>query len=161
MAGTANITATAVVTVPNSVEYVVEQDPAGLQPFGIPSSSAQTLTATASKEWRTAVTPTPPDDSDGDGYLNDEECPPASPCPDTDRDGIPNYLDPDDDGDSILTKDEPTGDIDGDGKLNYLDPDDDGDGRPTIVEHGRDDNRNGVPDEYEAGSILLLPWILP
>ena len=59
VAGTANITATAAVTVPNSVEYVVEQDPTGLQPFGIPSSTVETLTAYASKEWRTLVTPTP------------------------------------------------------------------------------------------------------
>ena len=57
--GTANITATAVVTVPKSLEYVVQQDPTGVQPFGIPSSTTQTLTATASKEWRTDVTLTP------------------------------------------------------------------------------------------------------
>ena len=124
-------------------------------------------------------------DSDGDGHLDVDECRPDSPCPDTDKDGIPdyldtdddgdgiptvgegqqdtdgdgipNYLDPDDDNDSVLTVDEPAGDIDQDGLPNYLDADDDGDGRPTIIEHGRDDNQNGVPDEYEAGAVLMLP----
>ena len=124
-------------------------------------------------------------DSDNDGRLDVDECPLASQCPDSDKDGIPDYLDPDDDGDgipttgeaqldtdgdgipdyldpdddndSILTVNEPAGDVDRDGRPNYLDADDDGDGRPTIVEHGRDDNRNGVPDEYEAGYIVMLP----
>ena len=126
-------------------------------------------------------------DSDGDGRLDVDECPPASQCSDTDKDGIPdyldadddgdgiptlgegqldtdgdgilNYLDPDDDNDTILTINEPAGDVDGDGRPNYLDPDDDGDGRPTIVEHGRDDNHNGVPDEYEAGYIVMMPLV--
>ncbi len=64
VAGTASITATAVVTVPNSVEYVVEQDPTGLQPFGIPSSTVETLTAYASKEWRTTSHANPDGDAD-------------------------------------------------------------------------------------------------
>lgn len=59
VAGTASITATAVVTVPKALEYVVQQNPTALQPFGIPGSSVETLTATAAKEWRTTITPTP------------------------------------------------------------------------------------------------------
>jgi hypothetical protein len=56
--GTANITASAVVTVPSSVEYVVQTNPDTMQPFGIPSNTVQTLTATASKEWQSTTTPT-------------------------------------------------------------------------------------------------------
>lgn len=59
VAGTASITATAVVTVPTALEYGVQQNPTALQPFGIPSNTPQTLTANASKEWRTTITPTP------------------------------------------------------------------------------------------------------
>lgn len=43
---------------------------------------------------------------------------------DVDNDGIPNYLDTDSDGDSLLDHDEGTDDHDGDGIPNYLDPDD-------------------------------------
>ena len=57
--GTASITASAVVTVPRSVEYVVQTNPTTMQPFGIPSSTVQTLTATASKTWQGNVTTTP------------------------------------------------------------------------------------------------------
>jgi MYXO-CTERM domain-containing protein len=57
---------------------------------------------------------------------------------DTDRDGLPDWRDPDDDGDSIPTRDERPGNVsrntDGDGLADYLDPDDDGDGVPTLDE---------------------------
>ena len=49
--------------------------------------------------------------------------------------------------------------MDGDSIPDYLDPDDDNDGRPTIVEHGRDNNNNGVPDEYEVGYIVMMPLV--
>ena len=55
--GTANITATAVVTLPRSLEYVVRDSPTDMQPFGIPSSITETVTATATKEWRTTPPP--------------------------------------------------------------------------------------------------------
>lgn len=63
---------------------------------------------------------------------------------DTDGDGIPDYMDSDDDGDNIPTIDEdingdgdPTNDdTDGDGIPNYLDDDDDGDGILTRNERG-------------------------
>jgi FKBP-type peptidyl-prolyl cis-trans isomerase FkpA len=55
------------------------------------------------------------EDLDGDGNVKND---------DTDGDLIPNYLDADDDGDGILTKDESlTEDTDGDGIPNYLDKD--------------------------------------
>jgi hypothetical protein len=73
---------------------------------------------------------------------------------DTDFDGIPNYLDNDDDGDLILTNLEYVFargesqsiqsilDTDSDGIPNYLDNDDDGDGVLTFLE---DYNGNGNP----------------
>jgi hypothetical protein len=51
------------------------------------------------------------EDLDGDGNLFND---------DTDEDGLPNYLDTDDDGDGILTKDE-LGDANDDGIPDYLD----------------------------------------
>ena len=57
VAGTANIIATAVVTSPKAVKYVVQSDPTLFQPFGVPSSTTDVLTATASREWRTTVAP--------------------------------------------------------------------------------------------------------
>ena len=91
------------------------------------------------------------EDINGNGNLDDD---------DTDGDGIPNYLDPDDDGDNVLTKDEkpdPNGDgilndaqdTDGDGIPDYLDNDDDGDGVLTRDEETdtQDQNpRNDVSD---------------
>lgn len=79
-------------------------------------------------------------DHDGDGIPSAEEG--MAENRDTDGDGIPDYLDVDDDGDNVLTsverqipQEDPTAegypDTDGDGIPNYLDPDDDGDGIPT------------------------------
>lgn len=84
------------------------------------------------------------EDINGNGDLFDD---------DTDGDGIPNFLDTDDDNDNVLTKSEKlvavddngveitdeNGDLvyvdtDNDGNLNYLDNDDDGDGVLTINE---------------------------
>ena len=67
---------------------------------------------------------------------------------DTDGDSIPNYLDPDDDGDGVPTADE-SGDTDGDSIPNYLDPDDDGDSVLTIYEDPtlpRDTDGDSIPD---------------
>lgn len=96
------------------------------------------------------------EDINGNGDLTDD---------DTDGDGIPNYLDEDDDGDNILTKNEkpdPNGDgdfsdaqdTDGDGIPDYLDNDDDGDGILTRDEENQsvdqnpanDISLNGIPD---------------
>jgi outer membrane protein OmpA-like peptidoglycan-associated protein len=105
-------------------------------------------------------------DSDGDGILDDVECPVSGECPDTDGDGVPDYLDDDDDGDGIPTIDEdldgdgdPTNDdSDGDGKPDYLDDDDDGDGIPTQTEvadgaeFGDDIDKDGLPNWLDTDS---------
>jgi len=66
-------------------------------------------------------------DNDNDGVLNmheDINGNGETADDDTDGDGFPNYVDPDDDGDGTLTKDESiTEDADGDGIVDYLDPD--------------------------------------
>ncbi|MFZ0489855.1 MAG: hypothetical protein WBV11_10520 [Salegentibacter sp.] len=94
-------------------------------------------------------------DTDGDGLKNVDEGWNANGTnlPDTDQDGIPNYLDKDDDGDNVSTRTEiatgsgdPTAegyrDTDSDGTPNYLDPDDDNDGTPTRLEVSPDDLTN-------------------
>jgi hypothetical protein len=80
---------------------------------------------------------------------------------DTDGDGIPDYLDIDDDGDNVKTSveianagDDPTAggyrDTDRDGIPNYLDPDDDGDGVPTKFEVTAD-NQDPASNFAEGG----------
>tara|TARA_R100000306_G_scaffold14130_5_gene16988 strand:- start:19191 stop:20099 length:909 start_codon:yes stop_codon:yes gene_type:complete len=100
------------------------------------------------------------DDNDG---LEDE-------TGDTDRDGIPDSYDFDDDGDNVPTAAElDTEDEDGDGDPltnpldtdndgipNYLDPDDDGDGTPTIYED-RDMNLNPQDDSNGTGENETIP----
>jgi len=84
---------------------------------------------------------------DEDGILGEEEGENDIIPQDTDEDGIPDYIDFDDDGDNVRTVDEgvvfnddgtinlaESLDTDGDGILNYLDNDDDGDGVLTINE---------------------------
>ena len=106
-------------------------------------------------------------DSDGDGIDDRTEIGVdiANPI-DTDGDGIIDALDPDDDGDGVLTADEdidmdgdPTNDdTDMDGIPDYLDADDDGDGVLTRDEdlNGDGDPRNddtdgdGIPDYLDA-----------
>ena len=86
-------------------------------------------------------------DCDNDGVTNGEE---INEGPDTDGDGTPNFLDPDDDGDSIPTINEDidgngtstNDDTDGDGAVNYLDVDDDND---TVLTIDEDVNKNGTP----------------
>jgi hypothetical protein len=90
---------------------------------------------------------------------------------DTDVDGLPNYLDNDDDGDLILTNVEYVFsgrnvnailDTDNDSIPNYLDNDDDGDGVLTFNEDyngdgnpaNDDTNANGTPDYLEMGVAL-------
>ncbi|APY08103.1 hypothetical protein BWZ20_07240 [Winogradskyella sp. J14-2] len=90
------------------------------------------------------------EDFNGDGDITND---------DTDMDGIANYLDDDDDGDSVPTSLElqldgngnPT-DTDGDGDADYLDTDDDGDGILTINE---DANMDGDPtnDDVDGDGV--------
>lgn len=83
---------------------------------------------------------------------------------DTDNDGTPNYLDNDDDGDGVLTKDEldidenPL-DTDGDGIFDYLDTDDDNDGVLTIDEALTDSNNDSLslPDYLDPSTTDQLP----
>lgn len=88
------------------------------------------------------------EDIDGDGDLSND---------DTDDDGLPNYLDFDDDGDNVPTsteKPDPNGDgdlsdaqdTDEDGIPDYLDDDDDGDGVLTRDEENDDPNENPTDD---------------
>lgn len=104
--------------------------------------------------------PTAMEDLNGDGNLSND---------DTDGDGIPNFLDNDDDGDMVLTEFEyvfsggllggnTLQDTDGDGVPDYLDNDDDGDGTLTKLEdynqnnNPMDDdvNQNGIPDYLDV-----------
>lgn len=84
------------------------------------------------------------EDRNGNGDLTDD---------DSDLDGIPDYLDADDDNDNVLTKNEDHNyteadglsnkqDTDVDGVPDYLDDDDDGDGVLTRFE---DENLDGNP----------------
>jgi MYXO-CTERM domain-containing protein len=92
------------------------------------------------------------EDPDRDGFVTNLECPSGiASCPDTDEDGTPDYLDPDDDGDTVYTFHERGNgglpqDTDQDGKADHLDPDDDGDGIPTRGEEP-DPNADGDPGD--------------
>ena len=88
------------------------------------------------------------EDRNGNADLEDD---------DTDGDGLPNYIDADDDGDNILTKNEnpdPNGDgdlsdaqdTDLDGIPDYLDDDDDGDGIKTRDEENDSQDQNPAND---------------
>jgi uncharacterized repeat protein (TIGR01451 family) len=88
-------------------------------------------------------------DSDGDGILDGAEIgpDPANPV-DTDSDGIPDYLEPN------------NVDTDGDGVANHADSDDDGDGIPTSDELGgggalnpADSDGDGIPDYLSAAKL--------
>jgi hypothetical protein len=101
------------------------------------------------------------EDRNGNGDLEDD---------DTDGDGLPDYIDADDDGDNILTKNEnpdPNGDgdlsdaqdTDNDGTPDYLDNDDDGDGIATRDEENDTQDQNPANDitVSEVGADYLNP----
>lgn len=115
-------------------------------------------------------------DTDDDGVLDEDEDINNNGVlddDDTDDDGIPNYLDNDDDGDAVPTINEITGigagfiqqdfiDTDDDLIENYLDDDDDGDSILTIDEDYNDSgspldddlNANDIPDFLDADVAL-------
>ncbi len=95
-------------------------------------------------------------DSDGDKVSDAIEIGMDINAPqDSDHDKIIDALDPDDDNDGILTKNEDVNkdsspindDTDNDGVPNYLDANDDGDSRLTIDEgYKKDTDKDGIPD---------------
>lgn len=123
------------------------------------------------------------EDHDGDGVpseieMNVEAQYTAHGYPDTDGDGIPDYLDTDDDNDNVPTSVEISAsevgttqtaqgypDTDGDGIPNYRDPDDDGDGVLTREEDWNesrdpsdDVNEEGVPHYLNAEISDRFPF---
>lgn len=108
------------------------------------------------------------EDHDGDGIPSALEG--RTSEQDTDNDGIPDYLDIDDDGDNVLTKTEvrvsgenPTSpeagypDTDGDGTPDYLDVDDDNDGVDTkleVTEESQDPINQANVNEAELARYL-------
>lgn len=89
-------------------------------------------------------------DTDGDGVDDGFEATNGGPTTNTDGDGLPNVIDPDDDGDGVLTKDEgpdpnangnPNDAVntDGTGGPDYLDTDSDNDGVLDGVDGARTD----------------------
>jgi hypothetical protein len=103
-------------------------------------------------------------DSDGDGIDDKTEVgsDPTKPL-NTDGDGMINAMDPDDDGDGILTKNEnynggtpADDDSDKDGTPDYLDADDDGDGIPTKNETP-DTNADGSPTDATDSDMDGIP----
>ncbi|WP_417867748.1 hypothetical protein [Xanthomarina gelatinilytica] len=115
------------------------------------SDGSYTITTTYAEDDNDGI-PAEMEDINGNGDLYDD---------DTDGDGLPNFLDPDDDGDNVLTStelidydnddddDDPLTnpqDTDGDGIPNYLDTDDDGDGVLTIDEENVSQDQNPSND---------------
>ena len=128
--------------IPNS-EIKITQD--------IESTSGSAILKTVLTEDDNDGVPAESEDINGNSDLEDD---------DTDGDGLPNYIDADDDGDNILTKNEnpdPNGDgdlsdaqdTDLDGIPDYLDDDDDGDGIKTR------DEENDSQDENPANDITV------
>ncbi|EGV43930.1 hypothetical protein BZARG_2356 [Bizionia argentinensis JUB59] len=136
-------------------------DPIGLFCNDIPPSSVQItqdLSSIAGKAYIKVTLieddldgiPAEMEDENLDGDFN-----PATNPTDTDGDGIPDYLDEDDDGDNVLTKIElgdaadpltNPRDTDGDGVPDYLDTDDDNDGVLTINEENQSQDQNPAND---------------
>jgi hypothetical protein len=85
-------------------------------------------------------------DTDGDGLEDGDE------KGDFDGDGVRDYLDPDDDNDGVLTRDEGTSDVDGDGNGNHEDLDSDGDGVSDQVEGISDPDGDGIPNLFDQDS---------
>ncbi len=100
-------------------------------------------------------------DSDDDSLLDFQERTPTGEDLDSDRDGIVNVLDTDDDGDGIPTREELTAGrtrlVNGAELPGYLDDDDDGDGIPTRLEIGAgnellDTDVDGIADYLDTDS---------
>lgn len=148
-------------------------------PTATPTNTPVGPTATPTS---TPVSPTPTPTQPG-GFICDDGI-----CPDSDGDGIADYLDDDDDNDGIPTADEDVNgngdltddDSDGDGIPDYLDPlDTDGDTIPDLVEDANNDgnpanddtdgdgtpdyldldsDNDGIPDRVEVGIRPSRPY---
>ncbi len=115
--------------------------------------------------------PIPTFQVDTDGLSFEAECPEGeNACRDTDKDGIPDWADADDEDDGLdtaLENPDPNGDgdpsdaqdTDKDGTPDYLDSDDDGNGVDTIVEvnapNDGDGNNDGTPDALQNNVASL------
>jgi MYXO-CTERM domain-containing protein len=90
-----------------------------------------------------------------DGLDNDCNSVIDDPFVDSDGDGLPDCLDPDDDNDTMSDEEEESWDLedpDGDGTPNSLDTDSDGDGIPDAVEGDGDTDGDGIPDFLDVDS---------
>ncbi|PKN56086.1 MAG: hypothetical protein CVU56_18060 [Deltaproteobacteria bacterium HGW-Deltaproteobacteria-14] len=101
-------------------------------------------------------------DGDADGVLDGDEIGALVNPWDTDGDGLPDWRDEDDDGDTLTTSTEVIDaetwgtDVDLDGAPNWRDPDADGDGKSDGVEGRGDADGDGVPnylDPYDDSDI--------
>ncbi len=90
-------------------------------------------------------------DANKNGLADFLESNPA-PIPDTDKDGTPDYLDLDSDGDSLLDSKELTADPDGDGRPNYRDLDSDGDWLGDSDERDGDNDGDKIPNYLDLDS---------
>lgn len=149
-----------------------------IQPSGL--SIVEDYEATSGK----VIITTTIEDDDNDGVPNEFEGISGLPNEngifmdslDTDGDGIPNYIDDDDDNDNVKTSneidnsdgdDDPTTnplntDLDlpnGDNLPDYLDADDDGDGVPTRLEDANGENGPG-DDRANNSENILVPHYL-
>lgn len=124
-------------------------------------------------------------DADGDGLTNAQECANPLSCPDTDGDGIANYLDTNSDNDGVNDSLEldaaaaadaclptsvaaacTTGDADNDGLSNgtecsnsFACPDTDGDGTRNYLD--TDSDNDGVSDSAEASAAASVNACVP
>ena len=101
-------------------------------------------------------------DSDGDGVpdaieaVENTDPQNAAIFLDSDGDGIANYLDDDDDNDTILDVIEGTGDIDGDSIPNHLDLDSDGDGVSDQDEGIADADGDFIPNFVDPSTTGVM-----
>ncbi len=90
-------------------------------------------------------------DSDADGLSDAMECSVGLPCPDTDFDRIPDYMDVDSDNDGVLDADEMDLDTDNDGVADSLESgnrDTEGDG--FVDSNDSDSDNDGILDGQES-----------
>jgi gliding motility-associated-like protein len=91
-------------------------------------------------------------DNNVDGYDDRAQQDARYPAIDTDKDGIPDFLDLDTDGDGISDAVEGIIDTDGDGIPNFRDTDSDNDGIPDAIEGTVDTDGDGIPNYLDLDS---------